>query len=239
MRYFEIRSPRWDEPGHWSGEYRALHRWHLPGVECPKCGTWAGMGAYPSVALSALEEPALAKVTGPVHFAEYMRLAGLVRTYLPPGIPIKGGSSFGPMVGTARGRFGPVTCWPSWEVVLREDAVELLKAEGLNGVIAVRMELKSRRSTTPALYELEARPLARLHPDCIGEWKTPPCDVCGRPEMFDLPPKRWLLRSSIPEGLDVFGLEGANPRVVSERFVEVIQRLGPADVTYRELPAAD
>ena len=56
-------------------------------------------------------------------------------------------------------------------------------------------------------------------------------------ESFDLPPKRWLLRSSIPEGLDVFGVEGANLHVVSERFVEVLQRLGPADVTYQELPA--
>ncbi|MCY1033564.1 double-CXXCG motif protein [Corallococcus sp. BB11-1] len=237
MRYFEVKSPQWDAPAHWSGAYRASHRWHLPGVDCPRCGSWAGMGAYPSVDLSGVEEPVLAKVTGPTSFAEYMRLVSLVRPCLPSAIPIKGGSSFGPMVGTARGKFGPITCWPSWEVVLREDAVELLKAEGLNGIIAVRMELKSRRSTTPTLYELESRPLAKLHPDCIGEWKTPPCDVCGRPEMFDLPPKRWLLRSSIPDGLDVFGLEGANPRVVSERFVEVLQKLGPADVTYRELPA--
>ena len=237
MRYFEVRGLPEDTEPQWSGEYRTHRRWYLPGVECPQCGPWAGMGAYPSVDLSGVEEPMLAQVTGPTSFAEYMRLVALIRPFLPPEIPIKGGCSFGPMVGTARGKFGPISCDPPWEVVLREDAVELLKAEGLTGVIAVRMELKSRRSNTPALYELEKRPLAKLHPDCIGEWKTPPCDVCGRPEMFKLPPKRWLLRSSIPEGLDVFGNHGANPYVVSERFVEAVQRLGPADVTYQELPA--
>lgn len=41
----------------------------------------------------------------------------------------------------------------------------------------------------------------------------------------------------MPEGLDVFGVEGANLHVVSERFVETVQRLGPSDVHYRELPA--
>ncbi|MCY1033562.1 double-CXXCG motif protein [Corallococcus sp. BB11-1] len=239
MRYFEIRGPAENVESQWSGEYRAHHRWHLSGVECPRYGPWAWMDAFPSVDLSHVPEPGLSEQKGPTSLEEYNRLVALVRPFVPPELPVRAGASFGPMVGTARGRFGPISCDPPWEVVLREDAVELLKSEGLSGIIAVRMELKSRRSTTPALYELESRPLARLHPDCIGEWKTPACDICGRPESFALPPKRWLLRSSIPEGLDVFGLAGANPRVVSERFVEVLQRLGPADVTYRELPAAD
>ncbi|RYZ38398.1 MAG: hypothetical protein EOO71_24090 [Myxococcaceae bacterium] len=239
MRYFSVEGLQGDAASQWSGEYRASHRWHLSGVECPREGIWAGMDAFPSVDLSAVPEPSLVERKGPTSLVEYNRLVALIRPFVPSGLPVKAGGSFGPMVGTARGKFGPVTCWPSWQVVLREDAVELLNAEGLKGVIAVRMELKSRRSTMPALYELEARPLARLHPGCIGEWKTPGCDICGRPESFPLPPKRWLLRSSIPEGLDVFGVAGANLHVISERFVEVIQRLGPADVTYLELPAAD
>ncbi|RKG57363.1 hypothetical protein D7V80_39815 [Corallococcus sp. CA054B] len=237
MRYFSIESPSFDEPRQWSGKYRARHRWHLSGVDCPRFGPWAWMDAFPSVDLSAVEEPVLAEPKGPMSVAEYDRLVALIRPFVPSVLPIRAGGSFGPMIGTAQGRFGPVTCYPSWELVLREDAVELLQAEGLRGIIAVRMELRSRRSTMPALYELEARPLARLHPDCIGEWKTPACDLCGKPESFSLPPKRWLLRSSIPEGLDVFGIEGASPRVVSERFVETVQRLGPSDVHYRELPA--
>jgi uncharacterized double-CXXCG motif protein len=197
------------------------------------------MDAFPSVDLSAVDEPVLTDSKGAMSVAEYHRLVACLRPFVPSELPLRAGGSFGPMFGTARGRFGPITCDPPWQVVLREDAVELLKAEGLRGIIAVRMELRSRRSTMPALYELEARPLARLHPDCIGEWKTPACELCGKPESFSLPPKRWLLRSSIPEGLDVFGIEGANPRVVSERFVETVQRLGPSDVHYQELPAAD
>lgn len=236
MRYFSIERLNSDEQGQWSGSYRARHRWHLSGVDCPRFGPWAGMDAFPSVDLSAVEEPVLAEPKGPMSVAEYNRLVARVRPFVPPGLPVRAGGSFGPMVGTAQGKFGPVTCWPSWVVILREDAVESLQAEGLQGVIAVRMELRSRRSTMPALYELEARPLARLHPDCIGEWKTPACDICGKPESFSLPPKRWLLRSTVPEGLDVFGVEGANLHVVSERFVETVQRLGPSDVRYQELP---
>ncbi|NPD22838.1 SitI6 family double-CXXCG motif immunity protein [Corallococcus exiguus] len=236
MRYFSVDSLNFDESGMWSGEYRARHRWHLPGVECPRCGTWSGSGAYPSVDLSSLSEPALDEVRGPTNFEEYRRLVALVRPLLPADVPVKGGTSFGPMRGTAQGRFGPVTCYPPWELVLREDVVELLKSKGLQGIIAVRMEFRSRRSTMPALYEVEARPLAKLHPDCIGEFKTPPCSVCGRPESYSLPPKRWLLRSAVPEGLDVFGIAGARLRVVSERFVETVQRLGPSDVHYQELP---
>ncbi|RKH00993.1 hypothetical protein D7V97_29590 [Corallococcus sp. CA053C] len=238
MRYFSVERLEDADAGQWSGEYRARHRWGLSGVECPRYGVWAEMDAFPSVELSGEAASTLAEQRWPTTLEEYNRLVALVRPLVPPELPVRAGGSFGPMVGTARGKFGPITNWPSWEVVLREDAVELLKAEGVTGVIAVRMELKSRRSNMPALYELEARPLAKLHPDCIGEWKTPPCDICGRPETFSLPPKRWLLRSSIPEGLDVFGVEGANLHVVSERFVEVVQRLGPADVTYQELPAA-
>jgi uncharacterized double-CXXCG motif protein len=239
MRYFSIESLRGDQALQWSGTYRASHRWRLSGVDCPKEGIWAGMRALPSVDLSSVAEPVLSNPRGPTSFEEYKRLVALVRPFVPSDLPVGAGSSFGPMVGFAQGRFGPVTCWPSWEVVLREDAVELLKAEGLTGVIAVRMELRSRRSTMPALYELEARPLARLHPDCIGDFKTPPCPVCGRPEVFPLPPKRWLLRSTVPEGLDVFGVHGANLHVVSERFVETVQRLGPSDVHYQELPVRD
>ncbi|RKH63122.1 SitI6 family double-CXXCG motif immunity protein [Corallococcus llansteffanensis] len=237
MRYFEIRGPPRDSEPQWSGEYRTRHRWGLSGVECPRYGVWAGMDAFPSVELSGEAASTLAEQRWPTSLKEYNRLVALVRPFVPLELPVRAGASFGPMVGTARGKFGPITCDPPWEVVLREDAVELLKSEGLTGIIAVRMELKSRRSNMPALYELEKRPLAKLHPDCIGEWKTPACTLCGSPESFALPPKRWLLRSSIPEGLDVFGIEGANPCVVSERFVEVVQRLGPADVIYRELPA--
>jgi uncharacterized double-CXXCG motif protein len=239
MRYFSVEGLKSGEDGQWSGTYRAQHRWHLSGVECPRYGIWAGMGAFPSVDLSTVDEPVLAKPKGPMSLAEYQRLTALIRPHVPPELPIRAGGSFGPMVGFAQGQFGPVTCSPPWEVVLREDAVELLKTEGLTGVIAVRMELRTRRSTNPALYELEARPLARLHPDCIGEFKTPGCDICGRPESFSLPPKRWLMRSSVPEGLDVFGVHGANLHVVSERFVEAVRRLGPSDVHYQEITSRD
>ncbi|MGE6758500.1 double-CXXCG motif protein [Corallococcus interemptor] len=239
MRYFTVESFSFDEPGHWSGTYRANHRWHLSGVDCPREGIWSGLSAFPSVDLSAVDEPLLANPKGPTSLEEYKRLVSLARPFVPPELPILAGGSFGPMVGFAQGRFGPVTCDPPWQLILREDAVELLKAEGLQGIIAVRMELRSRRSNMPALYELEARPLAKLHPDCIGEFKTPACETCGRPESFRLPPKRWLLRPSIPEGLDFFGIQGTSKRVVSERFIETVQRLGPSDVHYQELPAAD
>ncbi|RKH00848.1 hypothetical protein D7V97_29700 [Corallococcus sp. CA053C] len=233
MRYFELEEPRDLDSVVWSGTYRAERRWCLPGITCPRCDAWAGMLAYPSVDLSSLPENDSLTDGWPQSPEESARRAALVRPFVPPELPIEPGCDFGPLVGTARGRFGPVTVWPSWQVLVREDARDLLQGAGLQGIIPVRAELRNRRTKELPLYELEARPLAKLHPACIYD-REPTCPFCGR-HGFTLPPKRWLLGESVPTGLDLFGVEETTRIVVSERFVDTVNRLGPSDVVYREI----
>ncbi|RKH22834.1 hypothetical protein D7Y13_34740 [Corallococcus praedator] len=232
MRYFELEELANLESGQWSGSYRAEHRWCLPSILCPRCGARGGMQAYPSVDLSELPENESLTDIWPQSAEEYARRAALVRPFATAGIVLEPGNSLGPLVGTARGHFGPVTALPSWQVLVREDARDLLLETGLQGIIPVRAELRTRRTKELPLYELEARPLAKLHPDCID--RVPTCPDCGD-NSFSLPPKRWLLRESVPPGLDLFGVEETTRIVVSERFIDTMNRLGPSDVFYREI----
>ena len=110
MRYFELSTPHYDAPRIWTGTYQADARWMLPGVECPTCGeSWSGIAlAYPSVDLSQsplrmeLETPRLEP------FARYARLLEQVKPLLPPGAQVEPGTTFGPLIGTAEGTFGPL-----------------------------------------------------------------------------------------------------------------------------------
>ncbi|RKH60670.1 SitI6 family double-CXXCG motif immunity protein [Corallococcus aberystwythensis] len=236
MRYFELTEPEDLDNFHWSGSYRAEHPWYLPTILCPRCGAWGDMTAYPSVDLSALPEKDQLKSPWPQTREEYERRKALVLPFVPPEIQLEPGCRFGPLVGTAMGRFGPITAMPSWQVLVREDTLTALQEAGLKGIIPVRAQLRNRRTKELPQYELEARPLAKLHPACIQDrdW-VPTCrESCGN-SGFRLPPERWLLGEALPKDLDLFGVEGTTRIVVSERFVDTVNRLGPCDVVYREI----
>ncbi|CAM4197837.1 SitI6 family double-CXXCG motif immunity protein [Corallococcus exiguus] len=235
MRYFEVSTPRDLDSFHWSGSYRAERQWYLPSVLCQRCETWGVMTAYPSVDLSTLPEKDELKSVWPQPLEEYVRRKALVLPFVPPEIQLEPGCQFGPLVGRAMGRFGPVTAMPSWQVLVREDTLAAIQEAGLNGIIPVRAELRNRRTKELPQYELEARPLVKLHPACIQDRdRVPTCGYCGS-HGFYLPPERWLLGESIPAGLDLFGVEDTTRIVVSERFVDTVNRLGPSDVVYREI----
>jgi uncharacterized double-CXXCG motif protein len=235
LRYFEVCEPPSDAPSPWTGEYSAEHRWALPGIECTTCGaTWGGMLAYPGVDLSDLPERKSFEAPWPKPPIEYARLAELVRPLLPSGAPLEPGCAFGPLRGTARGRFGPVTACPSWQLLVREDALARLQEAGLRGVVPIRAQLKTRQSDAPALYELQVPPGGRLHEDCLPS-RGPPCPTCGRDE-FSLPKERWLDAPSLSKDLDVFRIINTARFVVTERFAEVVRGLGPSDIAFKPLP---
>jgi uncharacterized double-CXXCG motif protein len=162
-------------------------------------------------------------------------LAEQVRPHLPTGVVPVPGMQFGPLRGTATGEFGPVTVHRPWELLVRQDALEQLVAAGLRGLVPVRTELQGLGEALP-LYELEPTMAARVHPDCVQTGPT--CATCGYHE-HRLMPDWWLDEGSLPEDLDVFRAPDApHANLVSERFAEAIERLGPSDVTFRELAVA-
>jgi uncharacterized double-CXXCG motif protein len=208
----------------------------LPGVECPKCGeTWSGFISYPAVDLSSLPERHELEVPRPEPHAEYARLAERVRPLCPAGEPIEPGTLFGPLHGTAQGRFGPLTLVDLWGLLVREDTLRALQAEGLRGLVPVSPVFK--KPPSPPLFELQLLHRGRLHPDCLLP-RPPPCGLCGRQD-WRVPPDFWVESSSLPTDLDVFHLEDAVAHLLaSERFVEVVLRLGTSDVLFREVQTA-
>ncbi|WP_342382179.1 double-CXXCG motif protein (plasmid) [Myxococcus stipitatus] len=213
MRYYEIQP---SDTATWTGTIEGARQWSLPGVEdCPGCHeTWAGSVDYPAVDLTGLEAAHELEDARAAPYADYARLAELVRTRCPPGTQLPPGTSFGPLVGRARGEWGQLTLTDPWTAWARPDALALL--EGLRGITPVWPVLHGRQAPVAELHLSLAGGLAV---DCIGP--TPPaCRVCGR-EDWRLPGDYWLDPEQLPE-LDIFRIANAPTLiVVSEHIAEL------------------
>jgi uncharacterized double-CXXCG motif protein len=189
-----------------------------------------------SVDLSRLPEQDKYSARLEKNYAEFERLREQVRPLAPPGAPLETGARLGPLVGTAKGEFGPLLLQNPWELLMRRETLEQLQAAGVQGLKGCRTELRFRQKNAPELVELELLPRGRLHPDCLPPDRAPPCARCGR-RGWTLPEQPILEAVSLPEDLDVFRVGDFTTVLVgSERFVEAVRRLGfEQDVLFREL----
>ncbi|NTX54577.1 double-CXXCG motif protein [Myxococcus sp. CA039A] len=233
-RYFRLREDR----AAVTAGFDAAHKWGLPGVRCHTCGaTWASSGhQYPSVDLSELPECSEFEKARSEPYPEFERLRELVRPLAPPQAMLPPGTLFGPLVGSASGKFGPFTSQGDMVWVVRRDALERLQAEGVKGLLGCRTELRFRQKDPPELLELQLEPHGRLHPDCIPPEVSPPCATCGR-VYFRLPDEPILDAASLPPALDLFRVGNyATVIVGTERFRDAVLRLELDGLTFRELP---
>jgi uncharacterized double-CXXCG motif protein len=239
MRYFRIKA---DKSLGYTGFVNAGHKWGLPGIDtCPACkATWADISkSYPSVDLTPVAALANFEKPGAEPIEEYERLRELVRPLLPAGAVVEPGSSFGPLVGNAQGRFGQFVSNYSDVLLVRREALERLQAEGLRGLKGCRTQVRFRQRNAPELLELEVLPVGRLHPKCLPPHREPPCTRCGR-EGLSMPREPLLDASTLPSGLDLFRLEDISTVIVcTERFVEACQRLGLDGITFLPLPTVE
>jgi uncharacterized double-CXXCG motif protein len=234
MRFYRLKA---DKAAVATGDILAASRWGLPGSECPVCGAiWASAGtAYPCVDLS--EHPLRAAFENPraEPIEEFERLREAVRPWLPPEAPLPPGTRFGPLVGTARGRFGAFFFQNPWTLLARREAVEQLRAQGVHGLKGCPPELRfAQKKSPPELLELQLAPMARLHEDCLPT-RPPPCARCGR-EGFELPKHLLLEASSLPTGEELFRLNNfATVLVGSERFMEAVKHLKLDGIEFHEV----
>jgi uncharacterized double-CXXCG motif protein len=236
MRYYlvdDVPDPRY------SGSYAATHKWGLPGVHCPECDAiWSGgADAYPSADLSALPDQAKYSARLEEDYAEFERLREQVRPLVPPGVPLWPGTKFGPLVGTARGEFGPFFMYASSLMLMRREALDRMQSEGVQGLKGCRTAVGFRKKNPPELLELELLPRGHVHPDCLPADRPPLCQKCGRMG-WRRPDDLILSASSLPPDLDVFRLgDFLTAIIASERFVETARRQGfEQDIVFRELP---
>ncbi|MCP3139725.1 SitI6 family double-CXXCG motif immunity protein [Pyxidicoccus xibeiensis] len=235
-RFYQLDS---GDIAHKKGSYNARHKWLLPGVVCPECkATWGGAGLnYPAVDLS--DHPVgkkLSKAYLEEDFEEFERLREQVRPLLPPGFPLKPGTTFGSLVGKARGPFSAFLHQYADDLLVQPDVLDLLQAEGLRGLRGVRTEMLFRPKGVPELLDLHLEPRGRLHPDCLPRSLPPPCPKCGR-QGLTLPKHLILDKASLPRDLDIFRLLSSSMvLVVTERFKKVVERFELDGLTFRELP---
>lgn len=219
--------------------YDAANKWGLPGVHCPVCDAiWSsGSERYPSVDLSQLPERDKYLARLEEDYTEFERLREQVRPLAPPGVPLKPGAKFGPLVGKAQGDFCPLVMEYCWALLMKREALERLQAEGLQGLKGYRTEMRFRRKDPPELLEMELLPRGRVHPDCLPADRIPPCAKCGRVG-WKLPDEPILDAATLPQDLDLFRLGDFTQMIIgSERFVETARRLGyEQDILFRELP---
>ncbi|XXF78070.1 double-CXXCG motif protein [Myxococcaceae bacterium GXIMD 01537] len=227
------------EPPRFTGEYRADHRWGLPGAHCPRCdATWAAISeAYPCIDLSGLKERHLFEEARlEEDFSEFERLRELVRPLVSSNVPLYPGTLFGPLVGNAQGSFGQLVMQYGWALLIRREALEQLQAEGVRGLKGCRAELRFRQKSAPVLMELQVEPGGLLHRDCLPPDLPPPCSKCGR-QGFTRPEHPLLDDSSLPSDRDLFRLSNFSTMLVaSERFVDTVRRLRFEEVSFVELP---
>ena len=230
MRFYWLRP---SVAGRHTGEINAAHRWKLPGVTCPACGaTWGGgADAYPSVDLSELAEQALLEEARLApDFAEFERLCERVRPLAPPGVPLRPGTGFGPLVGTAQGTFGPLAMPYDWMLLVYPETFAHLNAAGIQGLKGCPTLLRFRQKRPPALLEVQIEPGGLLHPDCLPPGKAAPCARCGRHD-FGRPDQPLLAASSLPADRDLFRLANSLTTIVTtERLADAVRRLNLDDV---------
>ncbi|NOK37654.1 hypothetical protein D7W79_24305 [Corallococcus exercitus] len=237
MRFYEIDIVRPDLPRRWTGHIMTERTWTLPGVECPTCGeTWSGQQMLPTVDVTDLPQQGLLRKPRVVPYAEFTALTAGLASRLPRGLAPEPGMQLGPLRGSAEGAFGPLTTQDGWDLLVREDALSRLQQQGLNGLIPVRLEVEGFGSEAPFLYELEFHVAGRLAPEDVQE--GPQCPTCGWREVR-ISPEHALEADSLPNDLDVFlPVNATTYLMVTERFVQAAQRLGPSDLMFREVPLA-
>ncbi|OJT18455.1 hypothetical protein BO221_41070 [Archangium sp. Cb G35] len=232
-QYFTIDE---DRSASYTGFVDAAHKWKLPGVHCPACdATWGAGFSYPCVDLSPVSALADFEKARPESIEEYERLCALVRPLLPAGALLEPGTTFGPSIGKAQGRFGQFVMNYSWILMVQREALEKLQAEELQGLKGCRAELRFRQRNSPELFELEILPKGRLHRDCHPPDYQPPCSRCGR-SFVPLPDDLLLDAVTLPKDLDLFRLEDFSQVIVcTKRFVDVSKRLRLDGVVFQPL----
>jgi uncharacterized double-CXXCG motif protein len=149
---------------------------------------------------------------------------------------VEPGSKFGPVQGTAHGRFGALFSYFDWHLLVRREALEKLQAQGLQGLKGCPTALRFRQRQPLELLELELLPVGQLHPGCFPSPPSPPCSRCLR-RGLRLPDSPQLDPSTLPSYLDLFRLADFSTQIVcSERFADACHRLGLDGLAFLPFP---
>ncbi len=217
----------------------AVHECCLPGVSCIVCGsTWSSVGIiYPSIPCSLFSDFRDALRPRPSSLDEFVELVKAVRSRIGGDQCILNpGTSFGPLSGTASGKFGDFTWVNPWTPLVRLSVFDQLRKRGLE-LIGVEARLRFRNREMESLLELEAHPRVELHDRCLPD-RPPACSACGR-RGIQAPDRIVVAKASFNENIPIQRIvELPTYLVVNERMAALILEIQLRDVTLDEIEMA-
>lgn len=213
-------------------------------VKCHACGTEWGESAiaYPALDCSKLpneNEFKKCKKSKRVGLEEFLNLRNQIQCLLPPHYPVPPGTYLGPLVGTTYGQHGDFTWVPLSAVLIHPEALTKLIAAGVKMPPTVKSEIKARGKKPFEYLEIQIEERLQLSERCIKR-KRPNCLACGSSGISAFIEPDLIVKSSIPEDVDIFRLSPRNHYIhVTERFFEAVRSLGLTNIRFEPFEVVD
>lgn len=221
MRIFEIRASKSSKTS-WID---AAHRWGLPGVDCPDCGSiWGTVGLeYPTVDLSGLPEELEYREARSASLESYRSLKRTISDAFPNLPVLLPGAAFGPLTGRASGKRLEGFVWRAWwSICLEADALEKLRKTGLNLPQHVKADI-TYRNEVQEVFELSLPLEGVLVNPVYDGIQLNHCTTCDR-DSGTLPDAPLVDVSSISGTSDIFRIRNFTTIIlVTEQFVEAVE----------------
>lgn len=225
-------------------DFTTNRKWEIPMVNCHVCGNeWGDSAvAYLAIDCSKLRnENAFKKRkrSRRVSLEEFIDLRNQIQRLLPKNLPIPPGTSFGPLFGTTYGQHGDFTWTHPPTVMIHPEALNKLIAVGIKMPPTVQPEIKARGKKPFEHLEIQTEEHLRLSERCIKRGR-PNCPACGSSGISAFIKPDLIVKSSIPENLDIFRLNPRNNYIhVTERFVDAVRSLGLTNIRYEPFEVVD
>lgn len=234
MELYDISLDRKNWGKLYNDDMVAEQPWGLPGVHCSVCGqTWAITGvSYPLIGLSENPLGKQLEKARVVEFEIYESLRDSIKQYAQIGLPLPPGTTFGPLKGKIKGRFGDFVWRHLWDPLIRIEAYQKLVSVGLH-MPATSSPIVQEKFMNQ-LFHLQIEPHGYLSPRSYVNPDIPSCPRCKR-DGRKLE-KVVMVKESIPNHLDIFRI-GNFPTyiLVTERFKDAVDQLGLTNILFEKV----
>jgi uncharacterized double-CXXCG motif protein len=218
------------------GYIDAVHKWGLPGVDCPVCNCiWSAVGLeYPSIDLSNFAGEKLYRQARPEKLDVFLDLRKKIADAFPELPLLDPGTEFGHSVGRAAGRLSGFV-WRAWRTIsLESDALQKLVNAPLNLPVAVKAELKFKKDVQE-VFEFDLPLKGELINGVYDGIQIKYCHACGR-DSASKPEEILINRLSIPDDTDIFRVANFTTIILAtERFVETVTNLNIKGAVFEEV----
>jgi uncharacterized double-CXXCG motif protein len=234
MKVFRIKE---DVSRKKAGYIDAVHKWGLPGVDCPSCNSiWSTVGLeYPTIDLTDFADEEIYRQPRLVKLEVFLDLRKKIADAFPKLPLLNPGAEFGSSVGKAVGGKLNGFVWRAWWTICFEaSTLEKLKNSGLSLPRSVKAEVTFKKEEQEVL-EFDLPLKGKLINGVYDGIQLNYCDVCGR-NSASLPEEIQIGGSSVPDDTDIFRVSNFPTLIlITEHFREKIANLGIKGAVFEEV----